>query len=68
MDKAQKTAEVDRATAYAERAGVTATPWLTLDGAKLSGEVLASPDALRKAIEDSRPEVPGRGRPVLTGR
>ncbi|MDL4770954.1 DsbA family protein [Actinomadura xylanilytica] len=63
VDKAQKTAEVDRATAYAERAGVTATPWLTLDGAKLSGEVLASPDALRKAIEDAGRKSPGGGAP-----
>ncbi|MFI0445246.1 DsbA family protein [Actinomadura sp. 6N118] len=46
----EKNAMVDRATAYAAKAGVTATPALKLDGKQVAGDAL-TPDGLKKAIE-----------------
>ncbi|GAA2580052.1 thioredoxin domain-containing protein [Actinomadura fulvescens] len=46
----EKNAVVDQATAYAAKAGVTATPTLMLDGRKAPNDAL-TPDGLKKAIE-----------------
>ncbi|MBO2449772.1 thioredoxin domain-containing protein [Actinomadura barringtoniae] len=45
----QKNASVDQATAYAQKAGVTGTPTLMLDGKKVGDDAL-TPDGLKKAI------------------
>ncbi|MFC6886274.1 MULTISPECIES: DsbA family protein [Actinomadura] len=57
----QRLAAVDRAGAHAQQAGVTGTPHLALNGAKIADEALASPDALRKAVQDAGRNAPAPG-------
>lgn len=68
VNGAQKIGQVDQATAFAGKAGVTATPYLALNGKQLGNDALASPDALQKTIAKagsgtprSAGEAPGQG-------
>ncbi|MDL4821594.1 DsbA family protein [Actinomadura opuntiae] len=58
----QKLGQVDRATAYAGKAGVTATPYLALNGRQLGDDALGSPDGLEKAVAKA-----GSGTPRSAG-
>ncbi|WP_141576987.1 thioredoxin domain-containing protein [Actinomadura sp. WMMA1423] len=57
----QKIKTVDQASAQAGRAGIDATPYLALNGKKVAGDVLASPDDLRKAVADAGGGSPAPG-------
>ncbi|MEU8799688.1 thioredoxin domain-containing protein [Spirillospora sp. NPDC048819] len=46
----QKIDLVEKASAAAGRAGVDSTPYLTLNGQKVDGDALGSPDELKKAV------------------
>ncbi|GAA2158537.1 DsbA family protein [Actinomadura napierensis] len=59
----QKLGQVDQATAYAGKAGVTATPYLALNGGQLGNDALSSPDGLQKAVAKA-----GSGTPRSAGR
>ncbi|HEY8481310.1 MAG TPA: thioredoxin domain-containing protein [Spirillospora sp.] len=49
---------VGKASSAAGRAGVDATPYLALNGAKLGTDVLGSPEELEKAVEGAVPGTP----------
>lgn len=44
---------VEKASVAAGQAGVDVTPYLALNGRKLSGDALGSPDALKEAVEQA---------------
>ncbi|MGH3239985.1 MAG: DsbA family protein, partial [Spirillospora sp.] len=50
VNGAQQIDLVEKASAQAGRAGVDATPYLALNGRKVGGDVLGSPDELREAV------------------
>ncbi|TDC61279.1 hypothetical protein E1200_29105 [Actinomadura sp. GC306] len=50
VNQNQRIALVGKASTAAGQAGVDATPYLALNGAKLGGDALTSPEELRKAV------------------
>ncbi|WP_131737775.1 DsbA family protein [Actinomadura roseirufa] len=58
---------VDQATAHAGKAGVSATPFLTVDGRRVTGDALGSADGLRKAVGKAAKGAPGSRPPARTG-
>ncbi|REE99758.1 DsbA family protein [Thermomonospora umbrina] len=54
----QKNAEIPKANAAAQKAGVESTPWVTLNGQKLDQNITFVPGALRKAVESAPPAAP----------
>ncbi|MWA04281.1 thioredoxin domain-containing protein [Actinomadura sp. LD22] len=58
VNGAQQMRQVDQATAYAGKAGVTATPFLALNGRQLGNDALGSPSALQKAVAKAGSAVP----------
>ncbi|WP_232385342.1 DsbA family protein [Actinomadura violacea] len=62
VNGAQKMGQVDQATAYAGKVGVTATPFLALNGKQLGNDALGSSDALQKAVAQA-----GSGTPRSAG-
>ncbi|MFD0687102.1 DsbA family protein [Actinomadura fibrosa] len=63
----QRMKAVDQASAHAGRAGVNATPYLALNGAKVGDEALDSPDALKEAVADAAAGRPVPRRTAITG-
>ncbi|MFB4307667.1 DsbA family protein [Actinomadura sp. GTD37] len=61
VDGEQKMKTVDQASAQAGKAGVDATPYLALNGRKVGGDVLGSPDELKKAVAKAAGSAPAPG-------
>ncbi|WP_309237214.1 thioredoxin domain-containing protein [Actinomadura sp. BRA 177] len=57
----QKMDTVDQASAQAGKAGVDSTPYLALNGRKVGGDVLGSPDELKKAVAKATGSAPAPG-------
>lgn len=58
----QKIDAVEKASAQAGKAGVDSTPYLALNGEKVGGDALGSPDELKKAVAEA-----GGGAPAPSG-
>ncbi|MEU5989365.1 thioredoxin domain-containing protein [Spirillospora sp. NPDC047418] len=57
----QKMETVDQASALAGKSGVDSTPYLALNGKKVGGDVLGSPDELKKAVAKAAGSAPAPG-------
>lgn len=63
----QQMETVDQSSALAGRSGVDATPYLALNGRKVGGGVLGSPDELKKAVAKAAGSAPAPGGPRSSG-
>ncbi|TDD67159.1 DsbA family protein [Actinomadura rubrisoli] len=64
----ERIAAVDEATAHAGRAGVSATPYLALNGRKVDDDALGSADALKEAVAKAAGGAPAPAGRRVTGR